>query len=372
MKSFREIVNTSGKKSPDSASSAGPESFSRLTQADIAWVVEQLAVTQDAGLPLYRSLSLLASMARSDGLRRRLLYMQAQLGEGMSLSQVFAQQEKDWGPLIVALVAAGEASGSLTSAFQRAGELVQARLRLRRKLRTALTYPVVVLVVTALLVLTLLLVVVPRFEEIYQTLGGELPSVTQLVVSLSARVPFVLAGMVLLGVGVYVVLRRSKTDVDLRRKIDRALLRLPVLGKLLEKGAQSRIASTLGILLSSGVPLLEVLAFASDTAGSVPKAEALIDVRRLIADGATFSAALESTGEFPELMVQLVAVGEESGSLPDMMNKYASRMTDEVEAATASITNLVEPMMMVFVGGVVGLFLLALYMPIISLSSEIN
>lgn len=367
MKSLRDLLPSAKETSTESS-----VSFSRLTTSDIAWVVEQLAVTQDAGLPLYRSLNLLASMARSDGLRKRLLHMQSQLGEGMSISQVFAEQEKDWGPLIVALVAAGEASGSLTKAFARAGDLVQARLRLRRNLRVAMTYPIVVLAVTAVLVLTLLVVVVPRFEEIYATLGGELPAVTQLVVSLSGRLPFVFLGLVLCVVAIIVVIRRSRSDIDLRRRIDRGLLRIPVLGKLLEKGAQSRIASTLGILLSSGVPLLEVLTFAANTAGSVPKSEALLAVRQLVADGSTFSAALESTGEFPELMVQLVAVGEESGSLPDMMDKYAARMTDEVEAATESITNLVEPMMMVFVGGIVGVFLLALYMPIITLSSQIK
>lgn len=354
---------------PENPASSG---FSRLKQKDIAWVVEQLAVTQDAGLPLYRSLSLLASMARSDGLRRRLLYMQSQLGEGRSLSQVFGEQERDWGPLIVALVAAGEASGSLATSFARAGDLVQARLRLRRKLRTALTYPAVVIVVTFILVVTLLVVVVPRFEEIYMTLGGELPAITTLVVSLSGRMPFLVLGVLILaGIGFYTY-RRSRTDRALRGRLDRALLKLPIFGNLLEKGAQARIASTLGVLSSAGVPLLDVLTFASATSGLVPKEDALASVRQMVADGSTFSAALASTGEFPELMVQLVAVGEESGSLPDMMAKYAVRTTEEVESAASTITSLVEPLMMVLVGGVVGIFLLALYMPIISLSSQIN
>jgi type IV pilus assembly protein PilC len=359
-------------RSAAAAPSAEQQRFGRLKQADIAWVCEQLAVTQDSGIPLYRALGLLAGMRPGTGLSRRLSYIQSQLSEGVSLGAAFAAQEKDWGAVVVALVSAGEASGSIAQAFSRAADLVHARLRLRRRLRSAMTYPSVVLAVTTILVATLLLVVVPRFEEIYDSLGAELPSMTLLVISIADKAPFLVAAAAVLAVGGFLLLRASRGNRALRMRIDRAKGRIPVLGPLLAKGVQSRVASTMGILLSAGVPLLEVLKFAAATAGSVPIEDALAQVRQDVADGATFSVALTRTGEFPELMVQLVAVGEESGSLAVMMEKYAARTAEEVDQATSTLTSLIEPLMMVVVGVVVGVFLLALYLPIISLSSNVR
>lgn len=344
----------------------------RVKTKDIAWFADQLATTQSAGMPLYRSLGMLAKMRVDTPMGRRLADMQRRIGEGSTLADVLALEPRVWGPMVCALVGAGEASGSLDTSFRRVGDMLENRIALRRKIVGALTYPIAVIVITILLVATLLIVVVPRFKDIYDSLGSELPGITQLVVNLSGNAPATLAVIGVLVGALFTVLRYSKRNAKLGMAVDRIKLRLPLVGRLISKGVHARVASTLASLVSSGVTLLDALEFASEAAASGPHKASLLEIKRLLADGSTFSAALLDDDLWPNLMGQLVAVGEEAGSLPMLLERYAERTREEVDSAATNMTRLIEPLMMVVIGAIVGVFLLALYLPIFNLGSQLN
>lgn len=348
-----------------------PQLFTRtrLRTKEIAWLLAQLATTQVSGITPYRSLGMIAQM-RDDIVGRRAAMLQEALAEGATLSSALRTQIPEAGPLAGALISAGEASGALESALRRAADLLEARLRLRRKIRAALTYPMMVVVVTASLITVLLVVVVPRFEAIYTSTGGQLPALTRSVIALSGQMPVfaVIAGG--LTAAVLALLRRSRSDLVLARRLDAAKMRVPLLGKLVRKGALARVATTISSLVGSGVPITESLGLASQTAGSAPYAVALSTARDRIGEGRPLSKALGESPLFPPLMVQLIEVGEESGSMVEVLDKYARTSAEELEEASEALTRLVEPLLMVVIGGVVAVFVLALYLPIINLGQQ--
>lgn len=344
----------------------------RVTLKDVAWFADQLATTQAAGIPLYRSLGMLAKMRADTPIGRRMTEIQRRIGDGDSLSQAMEAERQTWGPMVCSLVAAGEASGSLDATFRRISTMLATRIGLRRKILGALTYPIAVMVITIVLVAALLLLVVPRFEDIYDSLGSELPAITKVVVGLSGNAPAALAVVLAIAAGVVMTLRLSRRNEELGMKVDRIKLRLPLVGRLIAKGVNARVASTISSLISSGVPLLDALEYASDAAASHPHKRSLLEVKRRLADGSTFSAALADESLWPEMMVQLIAVGEEAGSLPSMMERYADQTVIEVDAAATGMTKLIEPLLMVVIGAIVGVFLLALYLPIFNLGSQLR
>jgi type IV pilus assembly protein PilC len=315
---------------------------------------------------------MLAAMRKNTPLGRRLVEIQSRISEGSSLADALRSDVRTWGSMVCALIGAGEASGSLDAAFRRVADLLNARIGLRRKILGALTYPIMVLVITIVLVAALLIVVVPRFKDIYASLGSELPALTQFIVGISGNAPAVLLAVVVLVAAVFVVLSQARRRPELGYKVDRVKLKLPVVGPLVAKGVYARVASTLSSLLSAGVPMLEALDFAAESAGSEPHRRDLAEVRRAIADGATLTSALSASGLWPDLMIQLVTVGEEAGSLPDMAERYAKRSLEEVDLAAGNLTKLIEPLLMVVIGVVVGVFLLALYLPIFNLGSQLR
>lgn len=341
----------------------------KLRVREIAWLLAQLATTQVSGITPYRSLGMIAQM-RDDIVGKRASRLQEALAEGATLSSALRTQIPEAGPLAGALISAGEASGGLEAALRRAADLLEARLRLRRKIRSALTYPMMVVVVTASLITVLLVVVVPRFEQIYTSTGGELPALTQTVIALSKQMPLFTLATVAIVVALAALFRRSKTDAALARRVDMAKMRVPLLGKLVRKGALARVATTISSLVGSGVPITESLGLASQTAGSVPFAAALQNARERVGEGRPLSKALAESPLFPALMLQLIEVGEETGSMVEVLEKYARTSAEELEEASEALTRLVEPLLMVVIGGVVAVFVLALYLPIINLGQQ--
>lgn len=344
----------------------------KLRAREVEWLIEQLATTQNAGIPLYRSLAMVAQMRAGTPVGEKAYSMQKAMGEGATLSQAFARHAPEAGELSRALIAAGEASGALGSALSSAHALLAARLRLRRKVRMALLYPSVVLTVAFVLVAVLVVKVVPMFEDMYSSAGADLPSVTRFVLALSRLTPvFTVVFAVLAAVVVFVV-TRSRDDADLRMRLHRIRLRTPVFGPMLAKAAIARTAATLASLISSGVALLDAIEYAAATSGSAPHHEALLDARQRVADGATFSAALASAGMFPELFVQLAQVGEETGALPEMLAKFSVVAAEELESSAAGMTSLIEPALMVVIGAIVATFLLALYLPLLGIGQALT
>jgi type IV pilus assembly protein PilC len=342
---------------------------SRLKVKEVAWLLSQLATTQTSGITPYRSLGMIAQM-RNDLVGQRANQIQEALSEGSTLSTALRKLIPEAGPLAGALIAAGEASGGLESALRRAAELLESRLRLRRKIRAALTYPAMVVVVTSVLIGVLLVVVVPRFEEIYTSSGGELPALTQTIINMSKQVPLILGILVALAIGLFVLLRRSRSNVSLAYKLDKLKMKFPLLGSLVRKGALARVATTISSLVGSGVPISEALGLASQTAGSSPFATALSSARERVGEGRPLSKALADSALFPTLMIQLIEVGEETGSMVVVLEKYAQTSSEELEEASESLTRLIEPLMMVFIGGIVAIFVVALYLPIINLGQQ--
>ena len=344
----------------------------KLKQADILWFAEQMATMQSGGIPLYKALGMVAGLKKDSNTGNIIKELQRKVGDGSTLASAMRADEKSWTLSVVALVDAGEASGTLENAFLRVVFLVEGRLRLRKKLRSALTYPLVVVVVMITLVSGMLLVVVPRFEDIYASMGSELPSITQLVVSLSSKAPFVIALIVGATVASVFAWRFAKNSKTLSLKLDSFKFSIPILGPLMLKGVYARVSSLLAALLSSGIPLLEALDYTSAAAGSSIHSASLTRMRRSLSDGALFSKALDDEKLWPDIMVQFATVGEQSGGLALMMEKVAKRAYEEVETSSERLTSLIEPLMMVMIGAVVGVFLLALYLPILDLGSQIR
>lgn len=344
----------------------------KLKQADILWFADQMSATQSGGIPLYKALSMAADLKKGTPLGARLLELQKRIGDGSTLANAMRADEKAWTASVIALVQAGEASGTLGDAFKRVLTLVSNKLKLRKKLRGALTYPIVVIVVTATLVAGMLLFVVPRFQDIYDSLGSDLPSITKFVISMADKSLLVLVVLIVTIIATTLGYRYAKTSKELSIKLDVFKFAIPVLGALMLKGVYARVSSLLAALLSSGIPLLEALDYAAAASGSSLHAESLMRVKRNLSDGALFSKALDDENLWPDLLVQFVVVGEQSGSLAAMMEKVATREAEEVETASERLTSLIEPFMMVAIGAVIGVFLLALYLPILDLGSQIR
>jgi type IV pilus assembly protein PilC len=344
----------------------------KLRGSEVLWVLERLSTTESAGMPLYRALGALARMQSGTLVGRRLSELQELMSEGRTLADAMKTRAEEWGELTVALISAGEASGGLEEALRRAVTQMDARMRLRRKVRSALFYPVAVLGITVLLIGVLLLFVVPRFEKIYAELGSNLPGITKVVLALANQAPLALVSLLAASLFALVGLRKLRSTSQGRLRLDQFKLRVPYIGSMLDKAATARVSSTLSALLSAGVPLLDCLSYASQAVGLRTHEIALEQARQRVSDGITLSVALEETGRFPELMIQLITVGQETGALPNMMSKYADAASEELSTAAENLTSLIEPFMMVVIGGVVGLFLIALYLPVIELGGAIG
>lgn len=343
----------------------------KLKNRDVLWVLERLATTESAGMPLYRALGALAKMEKNTLIGERLTEIQNLMSEGKTLASSLATRESEWGELTVALISAGEASGGLDISIKKAAIELESKERLKKKVKSALFYPAAVLAITVLLVSALLLFVVPKFESIYGDMGSSLPAVTKVVLALSDKAGIFFIVLGLLSVGFYIVIKRWRESEKGALKFDKIKIRLPLVGKLFEKSSVARLSSTLAALLGAGVPLLECLKYASLSVGLKTHEMALIRARERVTDGIPLSVALYETGVFPELMIQLITVGSETGALPEMMDKYSESAIEELNDTTESMTTLIEPLMMVVIGGIVGIFLVALYLPVLDISSKI-
>ncbi len=343
----------------------------KLKNRDVLWILERLATTESAGMPLYRALGALAKMQKNTLIGERLVEIQNLMSEGKTLASSLATREKEWGELTVALISAGEASGGLDTSIKKAAIELEGKERLKKKVKSALFYPAAVLAITILLVSALLLFVVPKFESIYGDMGSSLPTVTKVVLALSDKAGIFFTVLGVLSAGSYIAVKRWRENEAGALKFDKIKIKLPLVGKLFEKSSVARLSSTLAALLGAGVPLLECLKYASLSVGLKTHEMALIRAKERVTDGIPLSVALYETGVFPELMIQLITVGSETGALPEMMAKYSESAIEELNDTTESMTTLIEPLMMVVIGGIVGIFLVALYLPVLDISSKI-
>jgi type IV pilus assembly protein PilC len=335
----------------------------RIKLKDLAVFSRQFATMIDAGLTMLRGLSILAEQSDNLELRRVLREVKQDVEAGFSLSAAFTKHDV-FPPLMVNMTRAGEAGGFLDVTMRQIADNFESEVRLRGKIKAALTYPVVVFIMAILMTIGMLVFIVPVFEGMFEDLGGQLPLPTQVLVYLSDAMRYMLPIFIVLGIaGLFWWRKYGKTE-RVRNVVDPMKLRLPVFGNLFQKLALARFARNLGTLLSSGVPILQSLEIVSETTGSIVISRALKQVQDSVRRGESVAGPLAEHEVFPPMVVQMIASGEESGAIDQMLNKIAEFYDAEVEATTEALTALIEPLMIAFLGGIVGSMIIALYMPI--------
>lgn len=342
----------------------------KVSDRDIVVFTRQFATMIDAGLPLVQCLEILGSQADNKTLARTLNTIQADVEGGASFAEALAKHPKIFDDLYVNLVHAGETGGILDTILSRLAAYMEKAIALKKKVKSAMVYPAVTMGVAVLVIAILMIFVIPKFADMFTGAGGELPYMTQIVIGISHfaasyRMLYIVIGGI---VGV-ALLKRYYGTTDGRRRIDGLFLRAPVFGPLIRKVAVAKFTRTLGTMLSSGVPLLDALEICAKTAGNKVVEEAVFVTRESISEGKTIAEPLQDTGVFPPMVVQMISVGEATGALDTMLSKIADFYDDEVDNAVDTLTSLMEPMMMVFLGGVIGFVVIAMYLPIFQMAA---
>jgi len=343
-----------------------------VTQKDIVIFTRQLSTMIDAGLPLIQGLEVLASQQENETFKKILLDTKSDVEGGSTFADAMKKHPKQFDRLFCNMIAAGEMGGMLDDVLKRLADYMEKALRLKRKVKGALTYPIIVLAISALVLGIILIFVIPVFEKMFADFGSNLPIPTQMVVNLSNFVQsyfLVMIGVVV--VMVFLFKKYYKTEKG-KRVVDRLILKFPVFGPLLRKVAVAKLTRTLGTLIDSGVPILEALNVAAGTAGNKVVEEAIYSVRSSVSKGRTIAQPLGESGIFPAMVVQMISVGETTGALDQMLNKIADFYDDEVETAVDALTTMIEPFMIVFLGGTVGSIIIAMYLPIFKMAGAIS
>jgi type IV pilus assembly protein PilC len=340
---------------------------------DIVIFTRLFATMIDAGLPIVQCLEILSSQAENKRFGKILSQVRSSVEGGLTLSDAMRRFPKIFDNLFVNLVAAGEAGGILDTILQRLSQYLEKAQKLKRRVKGAMSYPIIVLFIAAIVVVVLLTKVIPVFEKMFKDFGGgKLPAPTQLVIDLSYAMrnylPFIVAGLVVLVTAWRLILRTRKG----RLAWDGMLLKLPILGTVLRKTVVARFTRTMGTLLSSGVPILDAMEIVGKTAGNVVVQDGIMFVRARISEGKDMSTPLMETGLMPPMVVQMISVGEQTGALDAMLTKIADFYEEEVDVAVASMTSMIEPLLMVFLGTVVGGLVIAMYLPIFEMAGNIK
>jgi type IV pilus assembly protein PilC len=344
----------------------------------------QLATLVDAGLPLVRSLEVLGKQERNPLLRKALREIAESIQSGSTFAEALAQHPKIFNKLYVNMAKAGEVGGVLDKVLLRLAEFMEKAQKIKNKVKSAMVYPVVVMVMAVGILTFLMVFIIPKFKEIFAELleGQALPALTEFVMGISAaiagmvdlgfmRVPgilLVIAGVLLL---ISIMKLAAKTHAG-AYWVDKLKLNMPVFGPLVQKTAIGRFTRTLGTLMSSGVPVLQALNIVRDTAGNEVLARAVSSVHDAVKEGENMAPPIEATKVFPPMVISMVQVGEETGELPEMLLKIADNYDDEVDNAVAGLTSIIEPLLIVFLALVVGTIVIALFLPLISIIGKLS
>jgi type IV pilus assembly protein PilC len=326
-----------------------------------------------SGLPILRCLSILSEQTASRRLGELLVEVRDEVEKGDSLSDSLAKH-KEFPPIMVSMVRAGEVGGFLDTTMIQIADSLEADVRLRGKIKSALTYPVAVAVIAVLIVTGMLIFVVPVFSGLFEAFGGDLPLPTQLLVNLSELVtnPMFFIPFLIIVIGATVWYRRNKHSPKVREVVDPLKFRIPVFGPLMQKVALARFTRNFSTLMHAGVPILSTLDIVGETAGNIVITRAVRDVKESVRQGTGIARPLSDHPVFPEMVVQMIAVGEDTGAIDAMLRKIADFYDQEVEATTEQLMSLIEPFMIVILGGVVGGMIIAMYLPIFKIFELIN
>jgi len=344
----------------------------RVKAKDLMSLTRQLATLIDAGLPLLRGLRILLKQAKKPAMREALGGMGESVEGGSTFSEALAQYPRIFDNLYVNMVRAGEAGGVLETVLLRLAEFMEKAERIKNKVKSAMIYPVVVMIAAVGILTFLMVFIIPRFHEIFTDLlgGRSLPALTQFVIDVSnfvaARWYIVFGGIV----GIVVLAKVMKRTTWGAAAVDRVKLRMPLFGHLFRLGSVARFARTLGTLMASGVPVLQALDIVRDTAGNQVIADAIQAVHDAVKEGDSMAQPMEASGVFPDMVISMVDVGEETGALPEMLVRVADAYDDEVDTTVEGLTSVIEPIMIVVLALVIGTIVIAMFIPLISIISE--
>lgn len=334
---------------------------------DLAIMSRQLATMISAGLALLRALTILAEQSENEILGRTIDQVRKDVESGLSLSEAIAKHDTIFPPLFINLVRAGETGGFLESSLESIADNYEKEVKLRGTIKSALTYPVVVLIMALLGVVGMILFIVPVFQKMFEGLGGALPAPTQFLVILSQSAIWWLPTLVVGGSIFSLWWGRNKHQPRVRQFIDPLKLRMPVFGQLMTKIAIARFTRNFGTMMRSGVPILQALSIVGATSGNYVIEKALVNVQESVRQGRSIAAPLIDEPIFPSMVTQMISVGEDSGSLETMLEKISDFYDAEVESTTEQLTALIEPLMIAFMGVLLGGMILALYLPVFNI-----
>lgn len=350
------------------------DSFTRVTVKDKAVFSRQFAALVNAGVAMVRGLGVLSEQCQNPKLKKALLNISSDVQQGVNLSDAMRKHPECFDNLYTSMIQAGEVGGVLDEVLNRLAKLLEDVARLQNQIKAAMSYPVTVGVLAILIFFGMVRFLLPIFANIFKDIGVELPAFTQFMMNISYFVQDfknVLFALVVVGLAVFAFRQYYKTRVG-RETIDRMMLKLPLFGDLIQKTATARFCRTFGALTRSGVPILTCLEIVRDTAGNQIIANAVDEARREIQTGGMISIALQKEQVFPLMAIQMISIGEETGELDKMLAKVADFYEDEVEQAVKALTSILEPIMIVVLGGMVGAILLAMYLPMFSVFEKLG
>ncbi|MGI2197035.1 Cholera toxin secretion protein epsF [Shewanella baltica] len=340
---------------------------------DIAMVTRQIATMLAAGVPLVTTIEMLGRGHEKQKMRELLGTVLSEIQSGIPLSDSLRPHRRYFDDLYVDLVAAGEHSGSLDAVFDRIATYREKAEQLKSKIKKAMFYPAAVVVVAILVTTLLLLFVVPQFEEIFNSFGAELPAFTQFIIGISRFLQsswyiFFFA----IVISIWLFIRAHRNSQVVRDRVDELVLKIPVIGNILHKAAMARFSRTLATTFAAGVPLIDGMESAAGASGNAVYRKALLKVRQEVMAGMQMNVAMRTTGLFPDMLIQMVMIGEESGSLDNMLNKVANIYEMQVDDAVDGLSSLIEPIMMVVIGTLVGGLIVGMYLPIFQMGNVVG
>jgi type IV pilus assembly protein PilC len=339
---------------------------------DILIFTRQFSVMIDAGLPLVQALDIIGTQADNAAFRKVLLTVKSKVEAGSTFADALAEHPKVFDELFVQLVRAGEIGGILDTILQRLGAYIEKNEKLKRRVKGAMVYPAIVLLISVAVVGVLIGFVVPTFEKMFKDMGGALPGPTQLLIDVSHS--FVKSWYLFIGVPIalFVAFKMAVRQGKGQELWHKFVLKMPMFGTLVKKVAVARFTRTMGTMLSSGVPILDALEIVAKSAGNKVIEAAVLYVRAKISEGKNIASPLAETKVFPPMVVQMIGVGEATGAMDTMLGKIADFYDDEVDVAVSALTSMIEPLMMVFLGGTVGFFMIAMYLPIFTMAGTVK
>lgn len=346
--------------------------FHRVKTKHVMTFTRQLATLIDAGLPILRSLHILQEQVESQIFKDKIGQISKDIESGCSLSDALSKHPKVFDSLYVNMVRAGEIGGVLEAVLNKIAEFLEKRQIIIGKVRSAMMYPLIVMILAVSIVTFILLVIIPKFKDIFDQLGAELPFLTQFLVDLSYIIANRTIWVVLALVAVWFIFKKINETKEGKYFFDRVKLRLPVFGDLFRKIAITRFASTLATLITSGVPILQALDIVRETSGNEVVTRAMDTVYNSVKDGETIHEPLSKCKVFPPLVVHMVAVGEETGAIDQMLIKVAEAYEREVDDTVNALTSIIEPVLIVFLGAIVGVIVVALYLPLFNIPKVIG